>query len=160
MHELTTEQQKQKSRIRTGAMVSGGLLAFVAAAITFFVTGGLGPILRAVVVLVVGGGLGYLAYRTSYNAGVAKAVCKQCGTAFAIREVERTERLLGTEQRRETELLKPATKTDRGINRVTTWTEEKVEITAVDECSSCHDRNVRTWTMSRDKDKTEEEVPV
>lgn len=160
MQELTAEQQRQRGRIRIGAMVAGSLVAIVVAFVVFFVTGGLGPIVRGVVIVAITGGLGYFAYRTSYNSGVAKAVCKKCGTAFAIREVERHERLLGTEQRREIEPIKPATKIDRGINRVTTWTEEKVEITAIDECLKCHDRTERTWTMSRDKDKTEEEVPA
>src|SRR5690606_9141075 len=160
MYELTAEQQKQKSRIRTGALVSGGLVALVVAVVAFFVTGGLGALLRWVVILVAAGGLGYLAYRTSYNTGVAKAVCKKCGTAFGIREVERHERVVGTEERREIEPVKPASKTERGTNRVTTWTEEKVENTAIDEGFKCHDRTERTWTTTREKDKTEEDVPA
>jgi hypothetical protein len=113
-----------------------------------------------VLIIAAAGALGYFAYRTSYNSGVAKAVCKKCGTAFAIREVERHETILGTEERRQVEQLKPPSKVDRGINRVTTWTEEKLEVTAVDECMKCHDRNERTWTMTRDKNKVEEEVPA
>src|SRR5690606_31314822 len=98
------------------------LVGIVVAAIAFFVTDGLGPVLRVVVMLVAAAVLGWLAFRTAYNASVAKAVCTQCGTAFAIREVERNERVLGLEQRREIETLKPATADAPGLNRVTTWT--------------------------------------
>ena len=160
MIDLSAEQQRQKSKIRTGSMMAAGLVALSVATLTFFATGGLGPILRGVVIIVVTGALSWFAYRTSYNARVAKAVCKKCGTAFGIREVERSERVISLEQRREIESLKPATADEAGVNRVTTWTEEKVEVTAVDECANCHDRQARTWTMSRDKDKTEEEVPA
>lgn len=160
MNDLTAEQQKQKSRIRTGALMSAALVAIVAAIVAFFATDAVAPALRVVVMLAAAGGLGWLAFRTAYNAGVAKAVCRKCGTAFAIREVDRTERVLGLEQRREIETLKPATEERPGLNRVTTWTEEKVEVTAIDECMNCHDRNSRTWTMTRDKDKVEQELPA
>jgi hypothetical protein len=160
MHELTAEQQKQKDKVRTGATVSGVLLAIVVAFMTHFATPAMEPVMRWPLIAVLAAGLGYLAYRTSYSNGVAKAKCAKCGTPFSIREVERRETLLGNEQRRQVEQIKPATKLDRGIDRVTTWTEEKVEITAVDECMKCHDRNERTWVMTRDKDKVEEEVPT
>lgn len=159
MYELTVEQQKQKDKVRTGGKVSGGLLAMVVAFMSHFAMLGLEPpVLHWGLVVVLSAGLGYFAYRTTVARGIAKATCKKCGTAFSIRESERNEKLLSAEDRKQVEQLKPASEGEPGIDRVTTWVEERVEITAVDECMHCHDRNTRTWTMTHDKNKVEQEV--
>ena len=158
MYELTAEQQKQKDKVRTGALTSGALLAIVSVFLTNFATLSLEPLVRYPLVAVIAAGLGYFAYRTSYSLGIAKAKCAKCGEAFSIQETDRQEKLLGTEDKRLVEQLKPAADGEPGLDRVTTWTEETVEVTVVDECMNCHDRNERSWTMARDKNKVEQEV--
>lgn len=158
MYELTAEQQKQKDKVRTGALTSGALLAIVSVFLVNFATLSLDPLVRYPLVAVIAAALGYLGYRTSYGFGIAKAKCPKCGEAFTIHETDRTEKLLGEEEKRMVETLKPAEDGEAGIDRVTTWTEETVEVTVIDECANCHDRNERSWTMARDKNKVEREV--
>lgn len=160
MAQLTPEQQGLKTRIRTGAVIWGVIAGLVVALLAFWLLGNAGDIWRWSGTIVLGAAAAFLVYRTSYNSGVAKAVCKKCGTAFGIREVERHEAVIGSEQRQKTEPGKPASKLDRGTKKVTTWREEKVEITAIDECFTCHDRTERKWTVTREADKEETEVPA
>ena len=160
MDALSPEQQALKSKITTGAIIWGVVAGLIVALLAFWLLGNAGDLVRWIGSIVLGGGAGYGAYRWSYNSGVAKAVCQKCGTAFGIREVERSEHLIGSEQRQKIEALKPRTKMDRGTKKVTTWLEEKVEVTAIDECFKCHDRTERKWTTTREKDRTEEEVPA
>lgn len=160
MSALTAEQQALKSKITTGAIVLGAIVGLIVALLVFWLAGNTGDIARWVLTLFLGAGAGFFIYRWNYNSGVAKAVCKKCGTAFGIREAERHEQVVGVEQKRKIEPLKPASKMDRGTNKITTWSEEKVEVTAIDECFNCHDRTERKWTTTRERDKTEEEVPA
>lgn len=158
--ELTPDQQGLKTKIATTAIIWGIVVGLVAALIVFWVGANAPDWVRWVLTLIVGGVAGYFTYKLNYNSGVAKAICKKCGTAFGIREVERSEHVVGIEQKRKVETGRPASKTERGTTKTTTWTEEKVEITAVDECFKCHDRTERKWTVTRDKDKVETEVPA
>jgi hypothetical protein len=158
--DLTPEQQGLKTKITTAAVLWAIIVALVAALVVFWIGANAPEWLRWVLTIIVGAVAGYLTFKLSYNSGVAKSVCKKCGTAFGIREVERTEQVVGIEQKRKVEAGQPASKTDRGTSKVTTWTEEKVEITAIDECFKCHDRTERKWTVNRDKDTTETEVPA
>ncbi len=160
MNALTVEQQALKTKIRTSAVIWSIIAALVVALIVFLVAGNAADWLRWGLTIVLGAGAGFLVYRNRYNSGVAKAVCKKCGTAFGIREVERREEVLGTEQRRKIEPIRASEKTGRPLNKVTTWTEQKVEIIAVEECFNCHDRTERKWTVTRDADKLETEVPA
>lgn len=158
--DLTAEQQALKTRITTGAITWGVIAGLIVALLVFWMLGNAGDIIRWIGTVALGGAAGYFVHRWSYSSGVAKAVCNKCGTAFGIREVERHEQVTGAEQRRKIEPGKPASKMDRGTNKVTTWTEEKIEVTAIDECFKCHDRTERKWTTTRDKEKEEVEVPV
>lgn len=160
MVQLTPEQRGLKTKITTGAIIWGVVAALIVALLAFWLLANGGDIIRWGGAIVLGGVAGFLAYRTSYNSGVAKAVCKKCGTAFGIREVDRREEVIGTEQRRKIETGRPASKLDRGTNKITTWTEEKVEVTAIDECFNCHDRTERKWTTTREANKEETEVPA
>jgi hypothetical protein len=158
--DLTPEQQGLKTRITTGAIIWGVVAGLIVALLAFWLAGNTPDWVRWGLTLVLGGAAGFFTYRTSYNSGVSKAICKKCGTAFGIREVERSERVIGSEQRRKVEAGRPATKMDRGTSKVTVWTEEKLEVTAIDECFKCHDRTERKWTTTRDLDKQETEVPA
>jgi hypothetical protein len=158
--DLTPEQQGIKTKITMSAILWGIIAGLVVALLAFWLLQNAADWLRWVLTVILGAGGGYLTFRLTYNSGVAKAVCKNCGTAFGIREVDRVERITGTEQRRKVQAGRPPSKTDRGTNKITTWTEEKVEVTAIDECFNCHNRTERKWTMTRDKDKTESETPA
>jgi DNA-directed RNA polymerase subunit M/transcription elongation factor TFIIS len=158
--DLSPEQQGLKTSITTGAVITGVIVGLVVALLAFWLAGSLADIWRWLLTLVLGGGAGFLTYRLRYNSGVAKAVCPKCGTAFGIREVEKHEEVIGIEQKRKIEPIKPADKMGRGASKVTTWTEEKLEVTAIDECFKCHNRTERKWQTTRDKDKTETEVPA
>ena len=160
MAQLTPDQRGLKTKITTGAIIWGVVAGLVVALLAFWLLANAGDIVRWGGAIVLGGLVGFFSYRTSYNSGVAKAVCKKCGTAFGIREVERHETVIGSEQRQKIEPSGPASKLDRGTNRITTWTEEKVEVTAIDECFNCHDRTERKWTTTREANKQETEVPV
>lgn len=158
--ELTPDQQGLKAKITTTAVLWAIIVTLVAALVVFWLGANAPDWLRWILTIIVGALGGYLTFKLSYNSGVAKSVCKKCGTAFGIREVERSEQVIAVEQKRKVEAGQPASKADRGTSKVTTWTEEKVEITAVDECLNCRDRTERKWTITRDKDKTETEVPA
>lgn len=155
MDGLSPEQQALKGKITTGAVIWGLVAGVVAALLAFWLLGNSGDIVRWLVTLLAGAGIGYFTYRWRYSSGVARAVCKNCGTAFGIREVARSEQLLEAEQRRKVEQVKPATKIDAAVTRTVTWVEEKYEITAIDECFNCHDRTERKWTVTREKDRAE-----
>ncbi len=158
--DLTPEQQGVRTKIITGASIWAAIAALVIAVLLFWALTNAPDILRWFVTVIGGAGAGFLIYRWNYNRGVAKAVCRNCGTAFGIREIERTETVVGSEQRQKIEAGKPQSKIDRGTRKVTTWTEEKLEFTAIDECFNCHNRTERKWTMTRDLDKKETEVPA
>lgn len=155
MNGLSPEQQALKGKITTDAIVWGVIAGAVAALIAFLLLGNAGDFVRWMVVLIVGPAAGYFTYRWRYSSGVAKAVCRKCGTAFGISEVARSEQLVASEQRRKIEQVKPPTKVDAAVTRTITWTEEKYEVTAVDECFNCHDRTERKWTVTREKDRAE-----
>lgn len=158
MDGLSPEQQALKGKIATSAIVWGVVAGVAVALVAFWLLGNAGDLIRWIGTIVLGPAAGYFTYRWLYSSGVAKAVCKNCGTAFGIREVSRSEQLLSSEQRRKVEQVKPATKVDAAANRTITWTEEKYEVTAVDECFKCHDRTERKWTVTREKDKVEAEA--
>jgi len=155
MDGLSPEQQALKGKITTSAIIWGAVAGIVVALLAFWLLASAGELVRWLVAIILGPAVGYFTYRWRYNSEVAKAVCKKCGTAFGIREVSRSEQLLSSEQRRKVEQVKPATKIDAAVNRTVTWTEEKFEVTAVDECFKCHDRTERKWTVTREKDRTE-----
>jgi len=155
MDGLSPEQQALKSKITTSAIIWGAVAGVVVALLALLLLREAGELVRWLVTLIVGGAAGYLTYRWLYSSGVAKAVCRNCGTAFGIREVSRSEQLLSSEQRKKVEQVKPATKIDAAVNRTVTWTEEKYEVTAVDECFKCHNRTERTWTVTREKDRAD-----
>ncbi len=153
--ELTPEQRKVKTGIVTGAIILGVVIALVAGFVAFLVSGNFEPWVRWLLVIVLGGGLGFLAYRMSYNSQVAKSVCPKCGTAFGIREVARNEQLVALETKEKVEQVPPEKEGGRATAKRITWTEEKVEVTAVDECSNCRNRTERKWVETREKGKTE-----
>lgn len=155
MNGLTPEQQALKNKITTSAIIWGVVAGIVVALLAFWLLANAGDVIRWGVAIVGGAGVGLLTWRLVHSSSVAKAVCKKCGTAFGIREVSRSERLIGSEQRRKQEQVKPSTKIDAAVNRTITWTEEKYEVTAVDECFKCHDRTERKWTVTREKDRSE-----
>jgi hypothetical protein len=160
MAALTPEQQQRKNGIMIGAVVWGVVVAIIVGALAYWAGANLGGIWRGLLAAVLGIGLGVLTFRWRYNSGVAKAICSKCGTAFGIREVERSERFLSSDPKQKSESDRPASKVDRGTNKITTWVEEKYEVTAIDECFNCHDRTERKWTTTRDKDRVEREVPA
>ena len=155
MDGLSPEQQALKGKITTSAIIWGASTGIVVTLLAYFLLGNAGEPVRWLVAVIVGPAAGYATYRWRYSSGVARAVCRNCGTAFGIREVARSEQLLASEQRRKIEQVKPATKIDAAVNRTITWTEEKYEITAVDECFKCHNRTERNWTVTREKDRGE-----
>lgn len=155
MEGLSPEQQALKGKITTSAIVWGAVTGIVVALLALWLLGSAGELARWLVTIILGPAAGYFTYRWRFSTGVAKAVCKKCGTAFGIREVSRSEQLVSSEQRKKVEQVKPATKIDAAVNRTITWTEEKYEVTAVDECFKCHDRTERKWTVTREKDRAE-----
>jgi hypothetical protein len=158
--ELTPEQQGLKTKIRTGAILWGVIAGLIIALLAFWLGANAPDWVRWGLTVILGAGAGFLVYRMNYNSGVAKAVCKKCGTAFGIREVARNEQILGSEQRQKLMPVKAASKVERGSNKLTTWTEVKVEVTAIDECFNCHNRTERKWQTTRETDKVETEVPA
>lgn len=158
--QLTPEQQGLKTRITVRAIVTGIAIGLLAGLLVYWLAGNAGDFWRWVLTVLLGAGAAFLSYRVTYNSGVAKSVCGTCGTAFGIREVERREDVVGVEQKRKVAAIKSSDKTARAMNKVTTWAEEKVEITAVDECVKCHARTERKWQVTRDVDKREEDVPA
>lgn len=155
MDGLTPEQQALKNKISTSAIIWGVVAGIVVALLAFWLLASAGDVIRWGVTIVGGAAVGFITWRLVHSSGVAKAVCKKCGTAFGIREVSRSEQLIGSEQRKKVEQVKPATKIDAAVNRTITWTEDKYEVTAVDECFKCHDRTERKWTVTREKDRSE-----
>ena len=158
--ELRPEQQGLKTRIITTAVLWAVIMALVAALVVYWLSANGPEWVRWLLAIIVGGLAGYFTFRLSYNSGVAKSVCKKCGTAFGIHEVERNEAVIGVEQKRKVAVGRRAKDGNPGTSKVTTWTEEKVEITAVDECMNCRDRTERKWTIDRDQDKTVTEIPA
>lgn len=155
MDGLSPEQQALKGKITTGAIMWGVGTGVVAALLAFWLLGDAGEPVRWLVAIILGPAVGYFAYRWRYSSAVARAVCENCGTAFGIREVARSEQLRSSEQRRKVVQVKPATKADAAVNRTVTWTEEKYDVTAVDECFKCHNRTERKWTVTRERDRSE-----
>lgn len=155
MDGLSPEQQALKGKIKTRAIVWGVVVGIAAALLAFWLLSNAGEFVRWLVTIIVGAAAGYFTYRGLYSSGVAKAVCKNCGTAFGIREVSRSEQLLSAEQRKKVEQVKPATKVDAATTRTVTWIEEKYEVTAVDECFKCHNHTERKWTATRERDRSE-----
>lgn len=155
MDGLSPEQRALKGKITSRAIVWGIVAGVAAALLAFWLLGNAGAPVRWLVAFIVGAAAGYFAYRGLYSSGVAKAVCKNCGTAFGIREISRSEQLLSSEQRKKVEQVKPATKIDATTTRTVTWIEEKYEISAVDECFKCHNRTERKWTATRERDRSE-----
>jgi len=158
MDGLTPEQQALKNKITTSAIIWGVVAGIVVALLAFWLLANAGEVIRWGATIVGGGAVGFITWRLVQSAGVARAVCKKCGTAFGIREITRSEQLIGSEQRKKVEQVKPATKIDAAVSRTITWTEEKYEVTAVDECFKCHDRTERKWTVTREKDRSEATV--
>jgi hypothetical protein len=155
MDGLSPEQQALKGKITTGAIIWGVVAGVVVALLALWLLANAGDVVRWLVAIILGPAVGYFTYRWRFSSDVAKAVCKNCGTAFGIREVGRSEQLLSAEQRKKIEQVKPATKIDAAVNRTVTWTEEKYEVTAIDECFKCHNRTERKWTVTREKDRAE-----
>lgn len=155
MDGLSPEQQALKGKITTRAILWGVVAGIVAALLAFWLLGNAGALVRWLVTIIMGAAAGYFTYRGLYSSGVTKAVCKNCGTAFGIREISRSEQLLSSEQRKKVEQVKPATKIDAATTRTITWIEEKYEVIAVDECFKCHDRTERKWTVTRERDRSE-----
>ena len=157
MTDLAAVQQDLKGKITRWAIIWGVVAGVAVALIVYWIGGNWNTLARWALALVAGGGLGFLTYRMRYNAEVAKAVCGKCGTAFAIREIGQSEGLLSSERREKIETVKAqgAGKLARDTRKTTTWVEEKYEITATDECFSCHNRTDRVWQVTREKDKVE-----
>jgi hypothetical protein len=154
MTDLTQDQEKLRTRINRNAIIWGAVAGLIVFLLLFWLAAGLGEAVRWGAAVIGGGAAGFFGYRGLYSSGAGKAKCAKCGTAFSVREVDRKERLLGYEPKRTVE------PSGDGKRTIKTWTEERYEVTATDECSHCHDRTERKWTTTREKDGSEVEEIV
>lgn len=156
MNDLSAEQSELKQKITRNAAIWGGVAGLVVFLLVLWLAGGLGELLRWALALALGGAAGWSTYRGLFGSAAAQAKCASCGTAFSRREVSRSEAVLGREPKRKVERIE-AVGADPAREKTTTWTEEAIEVTAVDACGKCGGRSERTWKTTREADREETE---
>lgn len=146
MADLSQDQAEMQSRIRRGAAVWGAVAGAIVGLLALWLLGGQGAALRYGVALVAAAGAGFLVFRASFNSGAKSARCAACGTAFSRSRTDRSERLKSSEAKEEREV-----QADKSVE-VTTWTEERYEVTDTYSCARCGDVTTNIYETTRRRD--------
>lgn len=154
MSNLSSEQQDLKKSIARSAIIWAVILGFVAGAIAFWLTGDMTADNRTQITGMVAGGVGFLLFWLISRSGAKSSKCEKCSASFSISRSNREEILVSSEEKSEHEKL------ENGGSKLTTWTEEKLDVVETYTCSSCDNITTRNFQITRKKDEVVREKGV
>lgn len=146
MAELSEDQSEMQARIRKSAGIWGAVAGAIAGLLALWLLGGQGAGLRYGVALVVALGVGVLVFRASYGSQAKSARCAACGATFSRSRTDRAETLKESAPKEE-RIVQPD-----GSVKVTTWTEERYDVTDTYACAKCGDVTTNTYETTRRRD--------
>lgn len=148
MTDLSQDQVEKRASIQKTATIWGGIVGVIAGLLALWLLGGQGAAIRfggaAVIALAAGG----LVFRTSFNSAAKSAKCTKCGAAFSRSRTDRVENLAGSEDKQERE-----EQPDKSV-KVTSWTEERYDVTDTYTCAKCGDVTTNAYQTTRRRDET------
>lgn len=143
MVDLSAEQIELKASIHKSATIWAGVLGIILALIVYFVLGSQGTTIQLVGAVVVGALAGYGIYRWQFGAQSKSAQCNTCNAAFSITRTDRSETLVGSEDKVE------RAPQDDGSTEVTRFTEETYDVVDTYTCASCNDVTKKEYKTTR-----------
>ena len=147
MSNLSQDQLDKRAAIQKTATIWGAIVGIIAGLLAFWLLGGQGSAIRyggAVVIALVAG---FLVYRASFNSGAKSSLCEACGAAFSRSRTDRSETVASSEAKEERE-----EQPDKST-KVTTWTEDKLDVVETHTCAKCGDTTTREFQSSRRRDE-------
>ena len=156
MTELSQDQAALKSKIRTSAFIWADILGLIAGGITYLATSSMETTMRVGLAIIVFAVVAGLIFMWRYKANSASATCPNCSATFSITRTDRAENTLSSEPK-ETRDAQPDHST-----KVTTWIEDKIEVTDTYTCAKCANATTKqyTRTVKRDEKEAIEPAPV
>lgn len=147
MTSLSQDQIDKRAAIQKTATIWGVVAGVVAGLIALWLLGGQGGAVRWGGAIVVALAAGILAQRASFNSGAKSAKCEKCGAAFSRSRTDRSETPVSSEPKSEREPQ------EDGSVKVTTWTEEKLDVRDTYTCAKCGDQSVNAYQTTRRRDE-------
>jgi len=147
MTHLSDQQEKLRSSIKKGAVTWGVILGLIVAGIVYWLLGGQSGLVRSAAAVGTGLIVAGLVFRKSMSSGADAAKCENCGAMFSVARVDRQEVLVNSEDRETRKEL------ENGDTEITTWVEEKYDVTDTYECSKCQNTTTKTYQNSRKRDE-------
>ncbi len=148
MANLSQDQEAKRAAIQKSATITGGVVGVIAGLLALWVLGGQGGAVRFGGAVIVALGTGVLTYRASFNSGAKSAKCEKCGAAFSRTRSNRQETVTASAEKQERE-----EQPDKST-KVTTWTEDKLDIVDSYTCAKCGDVTTNAYQTTRRRDET------
>jgi len=155
MSQLSQDQAALKASITKAALIWGVILGALAGGVIYMLNDELAQPMRSIIGAGVFAVIAALIFVWRSKANSKSAQCEKCGAAFSITRTDRAEEVKSSEPK-ETREAQPDYST-----KVSTWVEDKVEVTDTYACAKCGDTTTKqhTKTVKRDEAETVEPAP-
>lgn len=149
---LNNEQEEMQAAIKKSATITGSIWGAIGGLISLWVLGGQSTIIWLGGSIVIAALIGFGIFKWRYGANSDSAKCEKCGASYSIERTNKSEALLDSTPKEERE------EQEDGSTKVTTWTEERINVTETYSCSKCEDTTTKEYESSRRKDIKDEIV--
>ena len=150
---LSNQQQELQNTIKKSARTTGIVSGVIAGLISLWALSSQSMVIWLVGTAVIAGGVGFGIYKWRFSANSDSAKCTKCGATYSITQTDKTETPAGSSPKEERE------EQEDGSTMVTTWTEERFNVTETYTCSKCADVTTKVYESSRRRDVKEDVIP-
>ena len=154
MTQLSQEQQELQASIKKSSTIWAVIIGLITAGLVYWIMGSQTSMIRGGAAVIGGVVVAFAMYRKSFKSGSKSALCSSCNAAFSISRTDKVETLVASENKEEREAQ------EDGTTKVTTWVEEKYDVTDTYTCSACSDTTTKDYQTTRRKDEKTEVEPA
>ena len=152
MTQLSEEQQELQASIKKSSTIWAVVLGLITAGLVYWIMASQATMIRGGAAVIGGVIVAFAMYRKSFKSGAKSALCSSCNAAFSISRTDKVETLVASENKEEREVQ------EDGTTKVTTWVEEKYDVTDTYTCSACSDATTKEYQTTRRKDEKTEVI--
>ncbi|MHA1127593.1 MAG: hypothetical protein ACTSRN_01415 [Alphaproteobacteria bacterium] len=152
MTQFSQEQQELQASIKKSATIWAVVLGLITAGMVYWIMASTATTIRGGAAVLGGAVVAFAMYRKSFKSGSQSARCSSCDAAFSISRTDKVETLVASENKDEREAQ------EDGTTKVTTWVEEKYDVTDTYTCSACSDATTKEYQTTRRKDEKTEVI--
>lgn len=154
MTQLSEEQQELQASIKKSSTIWAVIIGLITAGMVYWIMSSQATMIRGGAAVIGGAIVAFAMYRKSFKSGSKSARCTSCDAAFSISRTDKSETLVVSENKEEREAQ------EDGSTKVTTWVEEKYDVTDTYTCSACSDATTKEYQTTRRVDEKTEVEPA